>query len=322
MALNPPYNSVLNTALNGWQEYPTVATEERAQKLAQEQVEAANQQYEPIFVGQEKPIVVGESQPDFSAANRVKMLQNVVPADKVQGVYDSVFGPEKSELEKASVEHQMTFKEMFDNRRKSLEQQRTAESTMAKYNALGNLLTTMVQPIGWAAGGGKGVTAGTQPYDERQYLEAFNRAVKANDDLRNLGFMQDEYKLKLAEDKLQREAAQAAAALKRQQDMEDYIAKSAIDTAAKKDVQNAKYDREELLATLKGSFKVSNKAGLPVEDRILLKEIDGYQRSQDRRVALGLPLQTFPEYLKERGLNVTATKGGGETKDTRTKANL
>ena len=216
----------------------------------------------------------------------------------------------------------MTFKEMFDNRRKSLEQQRTAESTMAKYNALGNLLTTMVQPIGWAAGGGKGVTAGTQPYDERQYLEAFNRAVKANDDLRNLGFMQDEYKLKLAEDKLQREAAQAAAALKRQQDMEDYIAKSAIDTAAKKDVQNAKYDREELLATLKGSFKVSNKAGLPVEDRILLKEIDGYQRSQDRRVALGLPLQTFPEYLKERGLNVTATKGGGETKDTRTKANL
>ena len=81
MALNPPYNSVLNTALSGWQEYPTVATEEQAQKLAQEQVEAANQQYEPIFVGQEKPIVVGESQPDFSAANRVKMLQNVVPAD-------------------------------------------------------------------------------------------------------------------------------------------------------------------------------------------------------------------------------------------------
>ena len=43
-----------------------------------------------------------------------------------------------------------------------------------------------------------------QPYDERQYLSAFNRAVKAGEDLRNLTHEENAYKLNMAERNLQR----------------------------------------------------------------------------------------------------------------------
>ena len=75
---------------------------------------------------------------------------------------------------------------MLSNARKSIEQERTDNIKMAKFAALGNVLRTMVQPLGWAIGGGRGVTGNVQVPDNREYLAAFNRAIKAGEDLRNI----------------------------------------------------------------------------------------------------------------------------------------
>ena len=132
-------------------------------------------------------------------------------------IADSVFGPapapqpgvEITPAQQAEQEVITSFQDMLKAKKQSIEQQRTADTRMARVNALGNLLTTMVQPIGWAIGGKGfgGVTGGVQPVDNRQYLEAFNRAVKANEDLRNIGSMEDEFKFKMAQDKYNREVS-------------------------------------------------------------------------------------------------------------------
>lgn len=109
-------------------------------------------------------------------------------------LYDSLF-------KEAEAKRNETFQDWLNTRKESLSQQRTEDVRMARINALGNLLYTMVQPIGWAVGGS---TAEMQPYDNRQYLESFNRAVKASDDLRNLGNIEAEYKFKLADENYQR----------------------------------------------------------------------------------------------------------------------
>lgn len=94
---------------------------------------------------------------------------------------------QKSDAELAREGVGNLYQKMMDQRKDALLQQRTDSVRMAQFNALGNALRAMVQPLGWAAGsGGSGVTAPVQNYDNRQYLDAFNRAVKATDDLRNL----------------------------------------------------------------------------------------------------------------------------------------
>lgn len=88
------------------------------------------------------------------------------------------------------------YQDLLNARKDALVKDRTNNARLAAFNALGNALRTMAQPVGWAAGG---ATSGVQPYDNRQYLEAFNRAVKAGEDLRNLGTAEMQYRLKQAE---------------------------------------------------------------------------------------------------------------------------
>ena len=133
--------------------------------------------------------------------------------------------------------------EMFEKRRQNLEKQRTDDVRLAKYNALGNALTTLVQPLGWAIGGkGTGVTGGVQPYDNRQYLEAFNRAVKASDDIRNLGLMEDEYKLKRAEQDYQTALALENEERTTRRNLEEYQAKADIDLNKESKLVMAKHE--------------------------------------------------------------------------------
>lgn len=125
----------------------------------------------------------------------------------MNSIYASIFG-ESPATKKARESRDSAFQAMLDTRKKAVQEQRTADETMARYNAFGNLLTTMVQPLGWAAGaGGSGVTGGVQKYDDRQYIAAFNRAVKDAENLRNIGTEQDEYRLKLADEDYRRAAA-------------------------------------------------------------------------------------------------------------------
>lgn len=135
------------------------------------------------------------------------IANSVVSKGTQPGVAGTAGQSTKSGAEVAKDNFENTLNGYFEKRRKNLEEQKSSDARMARVTALGNILTSLVQPIGWAIGGkGSGVTGGVQPYDNRQYLEAFGRAVKASDDLRNLGASEDEYKLKMAYDEYTRAA--------------------------------------------------------------------------------------------------------------------
>ncbi len=126
----------------------------------------------------------------------------------MNSIYASIFG-ESPATQQARANRDSAFQAMLDTRKKAVEEQKTADETMARYNAFGNLLTTMVQPLGWGVGGGfnGSNTGGVQKYDDRQYIAAFNRAVKDAENLRNIGTEQDEYRLRLANEDYERALA-------------------------------------------------------------------------------------------------------------------
>ena len=128
-------------------------------------------------------------------------IKTLLPKEKQQAIINSVFGPEPTQAEQAASVRDQSFQDWINSRKQAVEQQRTEDVRMARLNALGNVLTTMVQPLGWSAGG---ATAGVQPIDNRQYLQAFERAQKASDDLRNIGTMEGEYQFKLADEAYRR----------------------------------------------------------------------------------------------------------------------
>lgn len=138
-------------------------------------------------------------------------LSKLYTTDQLRDINDRIFGKAevrsgpKKPSEIAYNERNTAFQDMLNLRKQEAEQARTDSVKMARYNALGNLLTSLVQPIGWGIGGGKGATAGVQPYDNRAYLDAFNRAVKATDEIRNIGTKEAEYKFQLADEKYRRE---------------------------------------------------------------------------------------------------------------------
>lgn len=129
-------------------------------------------------------------------------------AENKNNPYGYLFG-DSAATQAAQAEVGNRYQTWLNTRRDALERKRTSDVNMARYNALGNLITTMVKPVGWAAGGGgfDGATAGTDKYDNRQYLDSFNSAVKAADDIRNVGSKEAEYQFQLAEDEYKRRQA-------------------------------------------------------------------------------------------------------------------
>lgn len=100
-----------------------------------------------------------------------------------------------------------SYQDMLNAHREALMKERTDNAKMARFAALGNALTSMVQPLGWAIGGGglgRGATGGYQPYDNREYISAFNRAIQAGQDLRNVNLKDAEFQYKTLQ---QREAS-------------------------------------------------------------------------------------------------------------------
>lgn len=83
---------------------------------------------------------------------------------------------------------------LFDERRKAAEKERTDQLALASYNSIGNALRSLAQPLGWW-----GSTANVHPYDNRAYLDAFNSAVAAGNDLRNIDSQEAQFLINRAE---------------------------------------------------------------------------------------------------------------------------
>ena len=226
--------------------------------------------------------------------------------------FETLFGdtPESKATQAASDARSMAYKDMLNTYKANLEKQSTDAKRMATFNALGNVLGKVVEPLSWKAAGA--VAPSSPATDDRQYLESFQRAVKANDDLRNLANTEAEYKFKLADEEYQATKAAAAAEQQRRQALEDYATKSAIDTANKISIYNSKYDREEDLARLKGQYKVT-RGGLSVEDRILINQSREYEKYRRMMMSQGEPYISFEQWLRNDGFTVTDKASGSNS---------
>lgn len=163
----------------------------------------------------------------------------------MNNMFASIFG-ESASTKQARDARDSAFQAMLNTRKQVAEQQRTDDVKMARWNAMGNLLTTLVQPVGWAIGGGGfsgGNTGGVQKYDDRQYIAAFNRAVKAADDIRNIGSADAEYKFKLASDDYTRALKLEDEERQRRQTNEDYERRRRIAMDEEEAREKARMDR-------------------------------------------------------------------------------
>lgn len=144
------------------------------------------------------PMEVGVNEKDAFVGMPVPSINNAtIPQEqRVENVRQRALNEARKGVASATANRNTLLQQMFDARRQDLQKQQTDSTRMALFNSFGNLLRTMVQPIGWAGGR---ATAGVQPYDERQYLDAYNRAVRASDDIRNLGFQENQLRLNYAD---------------------------------------------------------------------------------------------------------------------------
>lgn len=252
-----------------------------------------------------------------------KAYESHPEAKKSNAWFDRIFAPD-TQIRKLENEYAKSFQAMLDSKKASLESRRTSDARMATYNALGNALTTMVQPIGWAVGGH---TAGVQKYDDRQYLDAFNRALKARDAIRDLDSAQDEFYFKLEGDRYNREIKNIEADDQRRKNLEDWKAKEAITSASQQALYNQRLANDLTKIDAQGEWKLQveqfkashrvTKGGISVDDRFLMmarKEFEAYKRFCKQS---GIPVPSFEEYLKDQqGCDVsnapsTKSSGGG-----------
>ena len=204
---------------------------------------------------------------------------------KRKSIADSIFGDSEA-VNQARTARDSAFQAMLDSRKQTVEKQRTDDVKMARYNALGNVLTSMVQPLGWAAGGS---AAGVQPYDNRQYIDAFNRAVKASDDLRNIGNAESEYRFNLANEDYKRVIAREDEARRRAYAIEDEERRN----AQKEREKEQEFERKrqinqeniagriavaEETAKAKYRYRINGRAASPaVTDNITKKAAEAYK---------------------------------------------
>lgn len=86
--------------------------------------------------------------------------------------------------------------ELLQAQYQATEKRRTDAAKMAQIAALGNVLQTAFAPVGWI--GQKGATSRVANPDSRQYITAFNEALKAQQDLGNIGMQAAQMRLNMA----------------------------------------------------------------------------------------------------------------------------
>jgi len=269
-------------------------------------------------------------------------LSKLYTTDQLREINDRVFGKAEvrsappSAYQVAYNERNTAFQDMLNLRKQEAEQARTDSVKMARYNALGNLLTSLVQPIGWGIGGGKGATAGVQPYDNRAYLDAFNRAVKATDEIRNIGTKEAEYKFQLADEKYRRELALEDEARRRANAIADEERRAKIKSDAEKQTFELRSQLEdqkiqgriqvnEENAKAKMKFHVGGRAvSDSVRDNLLKRANAAYAailQDYNKKKMAGIEnLQeppSYDEFLKsfasQQGVSVSDTTKGGSS---------
>jgi len=249
--------------------------------------------------------------------------------------YAYLFGDSQA-AQQAAAQRGTQFQTWLNTRKQAAERQRTSDVNMAKYNALGNLLTTMVQPVGWAVGGGgfkNGGTGNVQPYDNRQYIDAFNRAVRANDDIRNIGTQEAEYQFKMADEAYRRQLAlddsmrnyelrqqekEQQNQYKQEQQEQLYQLKSELEAQK----AAARIERDAQNAANKYRFKVGGKPASKSDTQKFLEKAAstymGIVSDYEKKKAAGINMEapkSFDDFLKEYGPQngVTISDGTSQT---------
>ena len=281
-----------------------------------------------------------ERRRDYESVNPV--MQPVLGAKREEqkpGKYDYFFGTSPG-TQQAYESRNMAFQDMLNARKQAAVQQRTDDVKMARYNAMGNLLTSLVQPIGWGIGGGfsGSATGGVQPYDDRQYLEAFNRAVMANDDLRNIGLQEDEYRFKVADEEYRRQRALDDAKREyalRQQELEQKDQYKQEQQAQLYELKGqleaqkiaGRIERDAQNAALKHQFKVGgrkmsgndSKAFITKATNAYFAIVQDYEKKKAANIQGLQAPPSFDDFLKTYGQQegVTVTEGGPAPADGR-----
>jgi len=225
-------------------------------------------------------------------------------------IFETLFGdtPEAKAAQAARDATEVRWQELLDSQKQAIQQQRTEDRRVAAFNALGNVLTTMVQPLTW---GSNGATTASQPVDNRQYLESFQRAMKDNENLRNLATMDKEFQLKQAQEDeaLALNELKEAAGFKRdtkryeqrqQQELERIKARAAakietLETQARTWLEQAKLKR--------GGRAVPVSEEKKFHDKVLdewLKLVAAYDKAVTEGNSMAVRPKDFPEYYNEK----------------------
>ena len=223
----------------------------------------------------------------------------------MKNLYESIFG-ESPATQAARKERDTAFQDMLNARKQAAVRQQTSDKRMATYNALGNVLTTMVQPIGWGIGGR---TGNAQPYDDRQYISAFDRAVKASDDLRNIGTAEGEYGFKLADENFRRAQSMDDAARERafkEEDIERKYQQRLEEQQRKFDndmqKQERQYELRMQIAEFNAAHKIVNRSTGQNQDwREKSNLLRGYITYANKCAEYNEEPMTYQEWLEERG---------------------
>jgi len=210
----------------------------------------------------------------------------------MKNMFASIFGS-PADANQARDARDSAFQAMLNTRKQTAELQRTDDVKMARYRALGDIITTMAQGAGWGIAGN---TTGADRYDDRQYISAFNRAVKDADDIRNIGNAEAEYKYKLADEDYRRQLALEDEQRKRQQANEDYERKRQIAVQEEEAREKARMERLQQEYDLRTKLaEVQNAGKIAVANaRAANKGSDGKGKKDDDK-------EEVPENVKPGG---------------------
>lgn len=110
--------------------------------------------------------------------------------------YYGIFGNPTEQFRQAQEAERKSVAALFEQARQAAVKQKTDSTQMAKYTALGNVLTNLFSPLGWGVGG---ATAKPAQTDNTGYINAFNRALKADEDLSRVGLQEAQMRLGLVQ---------------------------------------------------------------------------------------------------------------------------
>lgn len=201
--------------------------------------------------------------------------------------------------------------DMLQSQWQAASDQRTNAHKLAQVTALGNVLQNIFTPVAWRAGGqGKATSQPITP-DNRAYITAFNEAIKADQNLSNVGNQSKQLLLNYEMDQAARARARKDkwAEMEYKQAQNDYIAERNLQNELLK-IQTRFASREELERTkadLKSRFNIVGRDGKTPDDKefekIVMYVNREYAKQYGKYIAGQLPegyeLPSKEEFFKQ-----------------------